>query len=169
MSETINLSNEFGLNFGSNLASNQVITYLNLKCPDSKAWFLANQHELLNLVNGQDISQHIKLWNKDKEPLQNGNIANKFIDYSQPDYALQSIKSIFETQDELNNLDNADVATYLQENHNLTLNPNAEKVDKQTLKEVEINGLTSVPTVIVNGTQYIDDQLAPIDELLKKG
>jgi protein-disulfide isomerase len=82
---------------------------------------------------------------------------------------LQSIKSIFETQDELNNLDNADVATYLQENHNLTLNPNAEKVDKQTLKEVEINGLTSVPTVIVNGTQYIDDQLAPIDELLKKG
>ncbi|MFZ2588827.1 hypothetical protein [Paucilactobacillus nenjiangensis] len=56
MSETINLSNEFGLNFGSNLASNQVITYLNLECPDSKAWFLANQHELLNLVNGQDIS-----------------------------------------------------------------------------------------------------------------
>ncbi|WP_125981619.1 thioredoxin domain-containing protein [Loigolactobacillus iwatensis] len=157
------LSVSTALNFGQTAAKHQVTAILNLGCPDSRQWYLANQQALFQAVQTGQIRLKIKFWNKPVADLANGNVANRFVNYAQPKVALKFITAVYAQQKDLNaTVDvNKFLTTKFKANQVVT-----QEVLTQIDREIAAEGITSLPTVIFDDVRYSDDQLVPITQLL---
>ncbi|MEE5987641.1 DsbA family protein [Ligilactobacillus equi] len=121
---------------------------LNLGCSDSRQWFESNfEAHKKAAKEGQELLE-LYFWNKDKEPLRNGNIANDYIDYDDPKKALAYIKAIYEVQDTLN--EQEDVEDYLKENFADLIATTVNKAQIKTLQYVIEHKIESLPTLLIN-------------------
>ncbi|PAL01526.1 hypothetical protein B8W96_01010 [Lentilactobacillus parakefiri] len=108
------------------------------------------------------LQVHLKFWQKPKDDLKNGNVAQRFIDYANPEAALAFINQIYDHQDELNEQPVADVADYLTTKYGV----HESKTAEVAAQEAQDNGLVSVPSVVLGDTAYADDTLKNVDELI---
>lgn len=161
-----NVSDEFAINLGAPTAPHEMTAILNLGCVDTQAWWLPNADDLFAAVDAGKLSLHLKFWNKIKEPLRNGNTANGYIDYQHPKAALGYIKAVFQAQADLRELPNEAVPAYLAKTYGVKPYANADEVAASVAQEVAATGVTSIPTLILDGKRYFDDQLVPLKTLI---
>ncbi|WP_283679690.1 thioredoxin domain-containing protein [Lentilactobacillus sp. Marseille-Q4993] len=159
-------SDDATLNYGNQDAKTELTLILNLGCPDTRDWFNANKDDLEAAIDDGKLKIHVKFWNKDKEDLANGNVANGYVDYDDPKAAWKFIVADFENQDELDAQNLADVPAYLADKFGVKQFADRETVAAKTLAEVEANDIVSVPTVIKGDEAYFDDSLKTVTELL---
>ncbi|AVK62077.1 hypothetical protein C5Z25_09950 [Lactobacillus sp. CBA3605] len=154
------------LTYGNRQAPKQLTTILNLGCVDTQNWWLLNQAALFEAVDQGQLVLHLKFWSKVKPALMNGNVANGYVDYQHPTAALAFIQAVFQQQAALRALTTTAVPAYLQTTFQVQPYPEAMAVQQQIDREILDNGITSVPTLIMAGKAYFDEQLLPIEQLL---
>ncbi|MFD1319246.1 thioredoxin domain-containing protein [Loigolactobacillus zhaoyuanensis] len=154
---------EAALNFGPANADHQVVLILNLGCPDSRQWYLNNRQALFFATDSGSIKLQLKFWNKPVADLANGNIANKFIDYSQPKAALAYIDAVYAQQNELNAA--VDAIEFIKTNFKTSTTTEPATIAAIDT-EVAHNQITSLPTVIFDDQIYAEDTLVPLTTLL---
>jgi len=163
---SFDISNKTSVNLGAPTAPHEMTAILNLGCVDTQEWWLPNADDLFAAVDAGKLSLHLKFWNKIKEPLRNGNTANGYIDYQHPQAALDYIKAVFQAQADLRELLNEAVPAYLAKTYGVKPYANADEVATSVAKEVAATGVTSIPTLILDGKRYFDDQLVPLKALI---
>lgn len=107
-------------------------------------------------VQEHKLSAHLKFLNKPKQPLHNGNVANGFVDYNNPDDGALFVKNVYKHQDILDNLTNdKDVVNFLKTQ--LNAKPIVSSKAKDKIKsEAKNSGVTSVPTIFFDGVKHPD-------------
>ncbi|WP_416354055.1 thioredoxin domain-containing protein [Agrilactobacillus fermenti] len=161
-----NYADDFTLNYGAPTAPNELTFIFNLGCGDTQKWFLANEADLFAAIDNGQLRAHFKFWNKDKPSLLNGNVANGFIDYHQPDKMRPLIQTIYHQQADLRQEPLDQVAAYMTQTYHLTPYAQREQVANKIAAEVAKNGITSLPTIIKNDQSYFDEQLVDLKQLL---
>ncbi|AQW21453.1 hypothetical protein PL11_005655 [Lentilactobacillus curieae] len=158
---------EYALTYGKAKAGKEMTVILNLGCPDSKQWFLDNQADLFKAVDEGTLLLHLKFWNKDKDDLVNGAVADDFVDYSNPEKALEYVRDVFENQEKLNEQNVEQVPEYLETRYGVTDGPHNTDASDKVIEEAVTNDIFKLPTVIIDDQMYFDDTLKPAAELIK--
>lgn len=151
----ISYNNAYTLNLGDTKANHSAVIFANLGCPFCRKWFANNWAKMIQAVENHQLAIHLKFLNKPKKPLQNGNIANAYVDYSNPRAALNYVKAVFTDQDYLDNLDPQQVPEFLRSHFNVSksvTNPNLQKIKQ----EAQENGVVTVPTIFFDGIKHAD-------------
>ncbi|KRM86717.1 thioredoxin domain-containing protein [Lacticaseibacillus thailandensis] len=154
------LDNDTTLTYGAATAPESIIAIINLGCGDTRNWLAQVHEDLEAAVAAGKLQVHLKFWNKQKEPLRAGNIANGYIDYADPQAALRLVRAVFTHQDELKAAPS--VADYLTSTYHVQRQANADQVAATVAAEVAANGVTSLPTVVYHDRLYFDDTLADL-------
>lgn len=152
-----------GIKLGDQKASHQMAQFINLRCPYCKEWFENNQHLLQEAVTAGKLQQVIKLFDKEKESLQRGNVMHRYVTKQDPALALEQIREIFATQEEWQDLSLEEVAWYAETK--LALKEDFdEAMTTAIIQEAKAANIQFVPTVILD--QHIFDE-SITTELLK--
>ena len=152
----ISYNNNFTLNLGDAKADHSVVVFANLGCPWCRRWYVNNLNQLTRSVSEHKLSAHLKFLNKPKQPLHNGNLANSFVDYSNPNEALRYVKSVYDHQAVLDQLGSDErVINFLETTFNVQ-NQIPKKDQNAIVKEAKINRVKSVPTIFFDGIKHAD-------------
>lgn len=152
----VSLDNRSTINLGDQQATHNVVVFANLGCPWCRRWFINNWSAMIKGIQGHDLSAHLKFMDKPKQPLHNGNVANGFVDYQNPESALQYVKKVYENQDILDNLSSdRDVINFLETHFNVK--PVVSQKAKDAIKaDAKYSGVTTVPTIFFDGVKHPD-------------
>lgn len=161
--DKVNLT--YGFKIGSEDAPVKVIEFLNLSCPYCKEWYFNTKDLLTDYVKRDKVQRVIKLFDKEKPSLKNGNVLHHHLDYKKPEEAFKEIDYFFTHQDEWSALETyEEVAEYAVKKRGLEYQPN----------EIEINGIIQeaakanvvfVPSVFIG--EHIFDENITNEELQK--
>jgi len=161
-----NLSDETTLNLGTSEAPFELTAILNLGCTYSRAWWLANEADLLRATSAGELNLHLKFWSKATTALQNGNVANTYIDYSQPKAALTFVQQVFQQQAALKAATDPDA--YLRQQYQLEPLATSVIVAHQVAEEAEQNHLTSIPSFVVNDQLVVGSDSTVVADFLQQ-
>ncbi|EME8207552.1 DsbA family protein [Enterococcus faecium] len=149
---------EKGITYGSSDAPKKMIEFINLACPYCRQWF-EESHELLEeAVQSGQLQRVIKLFDKEKESLQRGNVMHRYITISDGQQAIKEIKQIFDTQDEWKHLSLQGVADFAADKLGLAEQKN-EQLSQAIINEAEQAHIRFVPTVIL-GKEIFDESIS---------
>ncbi len=90
--------------YSEDQAPKKMIEFINLACPYCRQWFNDSFDLLEKAVEAGRIQRVIKLFDKEKESLQRGNVMHHHVTATDGKKALTEIKKIFDTQDEWKHL-----------------------------------------------------------------
>ncbi|WP_041556083.1 thioredoxin domain-containing protein [Carnobacterium sp. 17-4] len=148
----------YGIKIGSDDAPVKVIEFINLKCPYCKMWYEDSKDVLTEYVFAGKVQRIIKHFDKEKPSLKKGNIVHRYLDYSNPEKALEDIDFFFAHQDEWGNLESFDdIAAYVVEKRKLTLQSN-ELAAQEIIQEANQANVVFVPTVFI-GEEIFDEHI----------
>ncbi len=142
------------LTYGSSEAAVKVEVFLNLACPYCATFFEAADQLLAPYIANQEVQYVIKHYDKPREMLLNGTLANLFLDYDKPDQVYQTMKSLFAKQEEWSESDSHSIKRLLTEVYGLkeematidhSLAVTAEAIERQ---------VKMVPTVFINDKEF---------------
>lgn len=157
------VTTENGLTIGKDAAPIKIVEFMNVRCPYCKKWF-EDSFELLNdYVHEGKVQRIIKLFDKEKESLQRGNIMHHYIDYDLPEKGLLSLKQMYDTQNQWGNLSLEDVAVFAENNLQLTKKEKPAIIEA-VIAEAGAANITFVPTVVIG--EHIFDESITRDELI---
>lgn len=146
-----------GIMYGEDQAPKKMIEFINLACPYCRQWFNNSFDLLEEAVGTGKIQRVIKLFDKEKESLQRGNIMHHHVTATDGKKALAEIKKIFDTQDEWKHLSLSEVADYAKNQLGL-----AEQIDFDTsqaiMNEASEANIQFVPTIIL-GEAIFDESI----------
>ena len=148
---------EYGFKIGSEEAPVKVIEFINLRCPYCKKWHDLSKETLDKYVAEGKIQRIIKHFDKEKPSLQKGNVAHHHLDYANPEAALKTMDFLFNQQDQWGDLENAEVASYIEKTLGLPDQPNEAQI-KGIIAEAEAANIFFVPTVII-GKEIFDEHI----------
>lgn len=143
-----------GIKIGSS-APKTMVEFLNLACPYCKQWFQESLELVNGAVNSGQLQRVIKLYDKEKESLQKGNIMHRFVTTSDSNQALEDITKIFQTQSQWQNLPFDEVAIFAQSNLGLTEHNHVVYAD-EIVAEANRANIKFVPTIILD--EHIFDE-----------
>lgn len=161
-----NVDQQETLTYGSATAPHKLVAVLNLGCTASQKWWLANQANLLKAADQGQLVLHLKFWNKKKTALTNGNIAQEFIDYNDPETALRYVDAVFNNQAILRSYDCEDVPAYLEKRFGVRPYAHAEQVKHRVAQQTFQNEIATVPTLIYDDQKFTGDQWAEREAVL---
>lgn len=148
----------YGIKIGSDDAPVKVIEFINLKCPYCKMWYEDSKDVLTEYVFAGKVQRIIKHFDKEKPSLKKGNIVHRYLDYSNPEKALEDIDFFFAHQDEWGNLESFDdIAAYVVEKRKLSLQSN-ELAAQEIIQEANQANVVFVPTVFI-GEEIFDEHI----------
>ncbi|MBC1541609.1 DsbA family protein [Listeria seeligeri] len=150
---------EVGIHVGDKAAPVKVMSFINLRCPFCREWNEKSQEVLTEFIQAGKIELIIKPFDKEKESLQRGNVAHRYLDYSTPEETRETINKIYSTQDEWGSLSLEEVATYMESELGLTEQDNKAASEK-IIREANEANVVFVPTVIV-GEHIFDEHISP--------
>ena len=153
---------ETGLHIGERNAPVKMIEFIDVRCPYCRKWFEESEELLAQSVKSGKVERIIKLFDKEKESLQRGNVMHHYIDYSAPEQALSALHKMFATQDEWGNLTLEEVATYAEKNLGLKEQKDATLVSA-VIDEANAAHIQFVPTIIIG--EHIFDESVTEEEL----
>lgn len=151
-----------GIKIGEDTAPKKIVEFMNLRCPFCKQWFEESYDLLEKAVVEGKVQRIIKLFDKEKESLQRGNIMQHHITWNDGTQALADIKKAYAAQDEWGELSLTDVALYAEQQLGLTEQTNQEMVD-HIITEAEAANIKFVPTCVVE--DEIFDENISLDKL----
>lgn len=151
----VDYNNANTLNFGDLKAAHQMTVFLNLACPFCRKSFLNNYQRIVKAVNEHELAVHFKFINKPKKPLENGNVAQLYIDYNNPDAALNYVHAVFENQKALKALSKDEVANYVQSTYNVKRVISDKNVQK-VFQQAQALHATSVPNIFFDNQYHLD-------------
>ncbi|WP_373470638.1 thioredoxin domain-containing protein [Carnobacterium alterfunditum] len=138
-----------GIKVGSESAPVKVIEFINLACPYCKILYEDSKDLLTEYVFAGKVQRIIKHFDKETSGLRKGNVLHQYLDYSDPEKALEEIDFFFAHQKEWGRLTNSDeIAAYAVEKRNLTLQSNGTKA-KEIVQEANGAEVVLVPTVFI--------------------
>ncbi|MBC9825731.1 DsbA family protein [Carnobacterium inhibens] len=139
----------YGIKIGSDDAPVKVIEFINLKCPYCKMWYEDSKDLLTEYVSAGKVQRIVKHFDKEKPSLKKGNIIHQYLDYTNPEKALEEIDYFFVHQDEWGDLEDfTEIAAYATEKRNLSVQSN-EAEAKGIVKEANEANVVFVPTVFI--------------------
>ncbi|MBC1484274.1 DsbA family protein [Listeria sp. FSL L7-1485] len=150
---------EVGIHVGDKEAPVKVMSFINLRCPYCREWNEKSKDVLTEFIQAGKIELIIKPFDKEKESLQRGNVAHRYLDYSTPEKTRETINKIYSTQGDWGNLSLEEVATYMEATLGLTEQDNKEASEK-IIREANEANIVFVPTVIV-GEHIFDEHISP--------
>ncbi|OWW45220.1 thioredoxin [Enterococcus hirae 88-15-E09] len=146
---------ETGIHYGNLDAPKKMAEFINLACPYCRQWFNESYELLEEAVSKGRLQRVIKLFDKEKESLQRGNVMHHHIDMSDGQVALREIKKVFDSQDDWKNLSLAEVADYAQNKLGLTYQEESP-ASQAIIAEANAANIRFVPTVILE--EHIFDE-----------
>lgn len=144
-----------GLVVGQPTALNTITEFVNLRCPFCRTWFEKATPVLEPLIKAGKLKRIFKFWDKPKEILRIGNVAQHYLPYEEPTQAYHAIKFLFAHQTDWQNLTPNQLADYMNQQLQLTEQPNATVI-QQIKNEVAAAQIETVPTIILG--QHIFDE-----------
>ncbi|EDP69083.1 hypothetical protein CAT7_06166 [Carnobacterium sp. AT7] len=149
-----------GIKIGSEDAPVKVIEFINLKCPYCKMWYEDSKDLLAEYVSAGKVQRVIKHFDKEKPSLKKGNVLHRYLDYTNPEKALEEIDYFFAHQDEWGNLGDFDaIAEYAEEKRGLSLQSN-EMAAQGIVEEANEAKVVFVPTVFIE-KEIFDEHITP--------
>ena len=152
-----------GLVIGQESAPVKMVEFMNVRCPYCKKWFEDSFDLLEKYVKEGKVQRIIKLFDKEKETLQPGNVMHHHIDYDLPERGLLSLKQMYATQDQWGHLSLADVAVFAQDNLQLAEKKNPAMIDA-VIAEANAANIKFVPTIVIG--EHIFDESVTTEELI---
>lgn len=146
---------ENSIKIGSDTAPIKVVEYINLRCPDSKAYEEKMTPYLNTFIQDGQVQRIIKHFDKKSYGLESGNLLNQYINYETPNESYTVIQKLFKEQDEWGFERLAQIPHTAKE-YGLTLQAANGEISKAVLKEVEAVGVEMIPTVFVNETAFVE-------------
>ena len=86
------------LTIGSESAPIKVESFINLACPYCKNFFFAADTVLKPFIDQGKVQHTIKHFDKTKQGLLKGTIANIYLNYQRPEETLDCIRELYQTQ-----------------------------------------------------------------------
>lgn len=156
MIKTSEVNGETGI-FVGEAAEKQILEFMNVRCPYCKQWFEASIDILQEAVAQGKLQRVIKLFDKEKESLQRGNVMHRYITKSDGAQAIKDLTRIYDTQSQWGSLPLEDVAIFAEETLGLTEQLDALATEK-IIAEANAANIKFVPTMIL-GTEIFDEQI----------
>ncbi|WP_165004896.1 MULTISPECIES: thioredoxin domain-containing protein [unclassified Enterococcus] len=151
-----------GIVYGATDAPKKMIEFINLACPYCRQWFEESYEILDEAVQKGQLQRIIKLFDKEKESLQRGNVMHHHLSSKDGQKAMEEIRQIFATQEEWKNLSLQEVADYATEKLGLSYQKD-EQTSQSIIDEAANANIRFVPTIILG--ENIFDESISLEEL----
>lgn len=139
-----------------------IVEFMNLRCPYCRQWFEESLPILSEAVTAGKLRRVIKLFDKEKESLQRGNVMHRFVSSTDPQATIAEITKIYQTQDEWGHLSLNEVAEYAKNTLGL-FEQNHPAIAGEIVEEAKNANIQFVPTIILDG--HIFDESITAEEL----
>ncbi|MFZ2462834.1 MAG: thioredoxin domain-containing protein [Caldibacillus thermoamylovorans] len=150
---TKEIENTF-LCYGNVDAPVKVEVFLNLACPYCATFFQAADEILTPYIDNVQVQYVIKHYDKPREMLIYGTLANAFLDYKDPVRVYELMKELFANQSNWSEADSNSIKKMLTEQYGLKEEPdNIETSLKITAEAIKRN-VKMVPTVFINDKEF---------------
>lgn len=149
------VSNDFAIKIGSDDAPLKIVEYINLRCPDSKAYEENVAPFLANYIENGTVQRVLKHFDKQTIYLELGNILNQYLDYSTPEETYKVIQKIFKVQDKWGNKRLTDMPHVAAE-YGLTLQADNRMQAHGVTEEVKAVNVERIPTVFVGEEAFVE-------------
>lgn len=144
-----------GIKIGADDAPLKIVEYINLRCPDSKNYEENIAPFLEDYIENGQVQRILKHFDKEKYPLEVGNVLNQYLDYDSPEETFEVIKKLFHEQSDWGKKRLSDIP-HLAADCGLTLQPQNQEQAHQMSAEVKAVNVTNVPTVFVNDKVFVE-------------
>ena len=157
------------LTLGKSNAPVTVESFINFACPYCKNYFKAADSYLTPLIEQGKVKHVIKHFDKTKQGLLKGTIANFYLDYEDVSRTYQLIHHLYETQESWKTSFSA-IERKMEDEFNLALNKAADERSLAITAEAFERGITGIPTVFIDGEKFVfnplgDDEVTLVEKL----
>jgi len=152
---TENITHEDSIKLGSDDAPLKIVEYINLRCPDSKNYEEEVAPFLNEYIKNGTVQRILKHFDKQKYPLEIGNVLNQYLDYTQPAKTYQIMERLFNEQDTWGKFRLSEIPHFAEE-YDLLLQPKNRKQAKHIDDEIKAVNVTKVPTVFVGDEAFVE-------------
>lgn len=142
------------LSYGSKEAPVKVEVFLNLACPYCATFFEAADKTLQPYIENGQVEYVIKHFDKPREMLLYGSLANCFFDYKEPERVYNLMKDLFAKQSEWHEIDSDSIKKMLTEQYGLKEEPETIDLSLQIVAEAVKRNVKMVPTVFINNKEF---------------
>ncbi|GIP37049.1 thioredoxin [Paenibacillus sp. J31TS4] len=142
------------LSYGKEDAPVKVEVFLNLACPYCATFFQTADETLTPYLENGQVQYVVKHYDKPREMLLYGTLANAFLDYSDPQRVYQLMKDLFAKQNEWSESDSHSIKRLLNEEYGLQEQPENIDLSLKITAEAIQRQVKMVPTVFVNGKEF---------------
>lgn len=153
------------LKIGSDDAPVKVVEYVNLRCPFSKKYEENVVPSLDQYIKDGKVQRVLKHFDKEKYPLEVGNVLNQYLDYNHPEETYERIQKIFAKQDIWGNQRLSHIPHVAKE-YGLTLQENNKEQADRIFEEVQAVNVELIPTIFVGEKEWIGT--VDLDEFLEE-
>lgn len=152
---------------GSNDAPLKIVEYINLRCPDSKNYEENIAPFLESYIKNGTVQRILKHFDKEKYPLEVGNVLNQYLDYHTPEETFKLIKKLFAEQETWGKSRLSEIP-HIAKEYGLSLQPGNRKQALRLDEEVKAVNITNVPTIFVDDEAFVETiDLQNFKEVLK--
>lgn len=149
------ITNQHSIKIGPDTAPIKVVEYINLRCPDSKAYEEKVAPYLNPLIQEGKVQRIIKHFDKKSYGLESGNLLNQYLNYDTPKATYEMIQKLFKEQNQWG-FDRLAQIPHIAKEYGLTLQPANSDRSKAVLDEVAAVGVEMIPTVFVNQKALVE-------------
>lgn len=142
------------LSYGKEDAPVKVEVFLNLACPYCATFFQAADDTLTPYIANGQVQYVIKHYDKPREMLLYGTLANAFLDYKDPQRVYELMKDLFAKQSRWSESDSHSIKKMLVEEYGLQEEPDNIELSLKITAEAIKRQVKMVPTVFINGKEF---------------
>ncbi|TCZ75072.1 protein-disulfide isomerase [Paenibacillus albiflavus] len=142
------------LSYGKDNAPVKVEVFLNLACPYCATFFEAADESLTSYIEKGQVQYVIKHYDKPREMLLYGTLANAFFDYKDPQRVYVLMKDLFAKQSQWHESDSHSIKKMLTEEYGLQEQPDNIDLSLKIIEEAIKRNVKMVPTVFINGKEF---------------
>lgn len=142
------------LSYGKEDAPVKVEVFLNLACPYCATFFQAADETLTPYIENGQVQYVVKHYDKPREMLLYGTLANAFLDYSDPQRVYELMKELFAKQSQWSESDSHSIKKLLTEEYGLQEQPDNIDLSLKIIAEAIKRQVKMVPTVFINGKEF---------------
>lgn len=142
------------LSYGKTDAPVKIEVFLNLACPYCATFFQAADEILTPYITGGQVQYVIKHYDKPREMLLYGTLANAFLEYKDPQRVYELMKDLFAKQSQWSESDSHSIKKLLTEEYGLQEQPENIELSLKIIAEAIQRQVTMVPTVFINGKEF---------------
>lgn len=143
------------IKIGSDTAPVKVIEYINLRCPDSKAYEEEVAPYLDTYIQEGKVQRILKHFDKEVYGLEKGNLLNQYLNYETPNETYTTIQKLFKEQEVWGHARISQIP-HIAHAYGLTLQTPNQELAKQVLKEVNAVHVERIPTVFVGNRVFVE-------------